>query len=239
MRSLNDRLRRTADVALIVIAAPVWVPAIAMVGAAVLVTSGRPVFFIQERVGLGGEVFEMRKFRSMRNGKNALIPDPDRITAIGRILRRTSLDELPQILNVAEGSMSLVGPRPLLTQQVSMLSPTQRRRLDVLPGLTGLAQINGRNALSWEQRFCYDLDWVKNPSLWHYFRILSQTAPTVLSGDGVTGHDAGDRFVIDLENAGLHAAGMTPLETVDLDVLASDDHDTYEAKHLYQAKHAA
>ena len=153
----SGRARRAADIALIAASAPLWMPVMAVVAAAVLVTSGRPIFFTQDRVGRNGETFSMRKFRSMRNGNNPVIPDPNRITAIGAILRRTSLDELPQLFSVLDGSMSLVGPRPLLPQQLSALTPTQHLRFTVPPGLTGLAQVNGRNQLSWDERFEFDL----------------------------------------------------------------------------------
>lgn len=204
----QSRLRRAADLLLVTLTAPLWVPILVVLAALVLVTSGRPILFTHDRVGLHGDTFAMRKFRSMKNGDNPIIPDPDRITAIGRILRRTSLDELPQLMNVLEGSMSLVGPRPMLPSQLSSLTAEQRRRLHVLPGLTGLAQINGRNALSWDERFDHDIAWVDAPTLRAYATILSKTATTVLSGDGVTGHDANDPFV-------LHAVDEPQIDLVD------------------------
>ena len=191
----SGRARRAADIALIAASAPLWMPVMAVVAAAVLVTSGRPIFFTQDRVGRNGETFSMRKFRSMRNGNNPVIPDPNRITAIGAILRRTSLDELPQLFNVLDGSMSLVGPRPLLPQQLSALTPTQHLRFTVPPGLTGLAQVNGRNQLSWDERFEFDLAWAECPSLRRYVSILAQTRDTVISGEGVDGHDENDRLI--------------------------------------------
>ncbi len=209
----HHQLRRVADLTLIIVASPLWVPVLLALALAVVVTSGRPILFIQDRVGQHGNTFAMRKFRSMKNGNNPLIPDPDRITGIGTILRRTSLDELPQLLNVLEGSMSLVGPRPMLPPQVAELTATQRGRLTVLPGLTGLAQINGRNDLTWEQRFSYDLEWARNPSLSSYAMILAKTASTVISGDGVTGHDADDRF----------AQAVTDIANLDLAALQLDD----------------
>ena len=194
-RFISGGARRLVDISLIAVTAPIWVPVIGAVSAAVLVTSGRPVFFNQERVGRNGETFSMRKFRSMRNGENPVIPDPGRITAIGAILRRTSLDELPQLINVLDGSMSLVGPRPLLPEQLSALSSTQLLRFTVRPGLTGLAQVNGRNELSWDERFEFDLEWAKRPTLRRYLSILAQTRETVVSGEGIEGHDHNDRVI--------------------------------------------
>ena len=120
----------------------------AVCAVAVRLTSPGPVLFRQERIGMGGEPFEMVKFRSMRHGVNPIFPDADRITRVGRLLRRTSLDELPNLINVARGEMSIVGPRPTLAYQVERYDDRQRNRLAVRPGLTGLAQVNGRNALS-------------------------------------------------------------------------------------------
>lgn len=195
----TQRRLRSADLLLIALAAPAWIPALGTIALGVLVTSGSPILFRQERVGRGGRTFSMYKFRSMRNGDNPLIPDPDRITPIGKFLRRTSLDELPQLLNVVEGSMSLVGPRPMLPSQQSALSETQSSRHAVRPGLTGLAQVNGRNALSWDERFIYDVRWAKAPSLRRYFSILSRTASTVLRGDGIDGHSTNDRVLIETD----------------------------------------
>ena len=146
------RGKRVVDVALLALVA---VPAAllgAVCAAAVRLTSSGPVLFRQERVGRDGAPFEMVKFRSMRAGVNPVFPDADRITPVGRILRRTSLDELPNLINVARGEMSVVGPRPTLAYQVERYDDRQRVRLDVRPGLTGLAQVNGRNELSWPAR---------------------------------------------------------------------------------------
>lgn len=199
-RSEVSHRRRRLDVAIIAISAPVWVPVMVTLCAAVLITSGRPVFFRQQRVGLNGETFTMIKFRSMRTGKNPLIPDPDRITRIGAVLRRTSLDELPQLLNVIRGEMSLVGPRPVLATQLTFMSQRHLRRHQVLPGMTGLAQINGRNTLAWDDRFELDLHWAQSPTLGRYLLILFRTINTVITGSGTTGHDPNDRLIVDLEN---------------------------------------
>jgi lipopolysaccharide/colanic/teichoic acid biosynthesis glycosyltransferase len=186
------RGKRLVDV---VVLALVAVPA-AAVGAvcalAVRLTSAGPVLFRQERVGLRGEPFEMLKFRSMRAGENPIFPDADRITAVGRLLRRTSLDELPNLLNVVRGEMSIVGPRPTLRYQVERYDDRQRHRLAVRPGLTGLAQVNGRNALSWPERIELDLEYVDTQSVLVDLRIMAATFGALLSGAGVEGHRTDD-----------------------------------------------
>jgi lipopolysaccharide/colanic/teichoic acid biosynthesis glycosyltransferase len=189
------RALRALDLALIGLSAVVWLPVVGLLSATVVLTSGRPIFFVQERAGQNGRPFPMVKFRSMKNGDNPLIPDPDRITRVGHLLRRTSLDELPQLLNVLRGSMSLVGPRPMLLTQVEALDDCQRRRLEARPGMTGLAQVSGRNELTWDERFTFDIEWVDEASPARYLWILARTARTVTSGSGVSGHRADDRVV--------------------------------------------
>ena len=162
----------------------------------VLITSRGPVFFRQERIGMGGEPFMVWKFRTMVDGDNPMFPDATRITSAGRILRRLSLDELPQLLNVAAGEMSVVGPRPTLAYQVERYDDHQRRRLAVRPGLTGLAQVNGRNSLSWGDRIDYDVTYVETQSIGTDLRIILQTATTILSGDGIEGHPTDDPLAV-------------------------------------------
>lgn len=164
----------------------------AVCAVAVRLTSPGPVLFLQSRVGKDGELFEVRKFRTMVAGDNPVFPDASRITAAGRILRRFSLDELPQLLNVARGEMSIVGPRPTLAYQVERYDDHQRRRLAVRPGLTGLAQVNGRNALGWAERIEFDVTYVKTQSVATDLRIIARTAATMLSGEGVEGHPTDD-----------------------------------------------
>ena len=142
------RLQRLLDWVVLIAASPVLVPIGLLIGACVGLTSRGPVLFLQERVGLNGERFEVYKFRSMVDGDNPLVPDPTRITRVGAVLRRWSLDELPQLLNVARGEMSTVGPRPTVASQVERYTQEQARRLTVRPGLTGLAQVSGRNSLA-------------------------------------------------------------------------------------------
>jgi lipopolysaccharide/colanic/teichoic acid biosynthesis glycosyltransferase len=159
---------------------------------AIKATSRGPVFFRQQRVGLGGRRFEVVKFRTMLMGDNPLIPDASRITLAGRLLRRLSLDELPQLLNVVAGDMSVVGPRPTLAYQVERYDHRQMGRLCVRPGLTGLAQVRGRNALSWAQRIDFDLEYIQTRSLWLDLRIIAATPGQLLGGSGVEGHDPND-----------------------------------------------
>lgn len=159
---------------------------------AVRATSPGPIFFLQERVGMNGEPFQVFKFRSMKDGDNPIIPDAAVITTVGKWLRRFSLDELPQLLNVARGDMSVVGPRPTLAYQVERYTEHQRQRLNVRPGLTGWAQINGRNALSWDRRIELDIEYVQQQSIGFDLRILAGTVGTVLTGYGAEGHAADD-----------------------------------------------
>ena len=150
---------------------------------------GSPVLFRHPRAGMGGRPFVMYKFRTMtddRDERGALLPDERRLTPTGIFMRRFSLDELPQLLNVLRGDMSLVGPRPLLVDYVPLYTPEQRRRLDVLPGITGWAQVNGRNALSWEQKFALDTWYVDHRSLALDVQILFLTAASVISGRGIS-----------------------------------------------------
>ena len=154
---------------------------------------GSPVFFRQVRPGLHGQPFEMVKFRTMtdeRGADGALLPDAQRLTPFGRFLRASSLDELPELWNVIKGDMSLVGPRPLLMEYLPLYAPEQARRHEVRPGITGWAQVNGRNAIGWEDKFALDVWYVENPSLWLDIKILWMTVRKVLVRDGISA--AGD-----------------------------------------------
>lgn len=192
------RGKRLVDLAVLVVVA---LPAL-MIGAvcalAVRLTSRGPVLFLQERVGMHGEPFVVWKFRTMLDGDNPIIPSADRITAVGRILRRTSLDELPQLVNVARGEMSIVGPRPTLAYQVERWTDRQKGRLAVRPGLTGLAQVRGRNDLSWPDRIELDLEYVATQSLRTDLGILGRTATAMISGEG-TGATAADDPIAGLD----------------------------------------
>lgn len=160
---------------------------------------GTPVFFRQRRPGLGGRPFGIVKFRTMTNRRDSrgeLLPDEVRLTRFGRFLRSTSLDELPELWNVLKGDMSFVGPRPLLMEYLPLYTARQARRHEVRPGLTGWAQVNGRNAISWEQKFEYDVWYVDNRSFWLDMKILWMTAIRVLRREGVSqqGHATMERF---------------------------------------------
>ena len=150
---------------------------------------GSPVFFRQVRPGLHGQPFEMVKFRTMtdaRGADGALLPDAVRLTPFGRFLRASSLDELPELWNVLKGEMSLVGPRPLLMEYLPLYTPQQYRRHEVRPGVTGWAQVNGRNAISWEEKFALDVWYVENQSFWLDVKILFLTVKKVLVKDGIS-----------------------------------------------------
>ena len=148
---------------------------------------GKP-FFFQQRPGLGGKIFSIIKFKTMNDRRSAngeLLPDAERLTAVGSFVRKTSLDEIPQLINVLKGDMSLVGPRPLLVEYLPLYNTRQKRRHDVRPGITGLAQVSGRNAISWQQKFEYDVEYIENISLWLDIKILWLTAMKVLKSEGI------------------------------------------------------
>ncbi|WP_429154411.1 sugar transferase [Aeromonas veronii] len=164
-------------------------PIIALVAWKIRQNLGSPVFFRQTRPGLNGKPFEMVKFRTMKDAKDAQgnsLPDAERMTPFGNKLRSSSLDELPELWNVLKGDMSLVGPRPLLMQYLPLYSKEQARRHEVLPGVTGWAQVNGRNAISWEDKFELDVWYVDNRSFWLDFKILLLTVKKVLIKDGIS-----------------------------------------------------
>jgi lipopolysaccharide/colanic/teichoic acid biosynthesis glycosyltransferase len=160
---------------------------------------GRPVLFTQARPGRHGRPFKMMKFRSMtdvRDDRGELLPDADRLPPFGRWLRNTSLDELPELINVLKGDMSLVGPRPLLMEYLPLYSPEQARRHEVRPGITGWAQINGRNAISWEERLALDVWYVDHRSFWLDLVILWRTVSKVFRAEGISapGHATVEKF---------------------------------------------
>lgn len=149
---------------------------------------GKPVIFKQQRPGLNGQPFYLYKFRTMtdeRDSNGILLPNEERHTAFGRLIRKFSLDELPQLVNVLKGDLSLVGPRPLLMEYLPLYSPEQARRHEVKPGITGWAQVNGRNAISWEDKFRFDVWYVDHQSLWLDIKILWRTLFKVLKSEGV------------------------------------------------------
>lgn len=196
---MTSLAKRTFDTFAAMVGLVLALPVIAVVALAIRVSMGRPVLFRQVRPGLKGEPFILFKFRTMTNETDEdgrLLPDEKRLTRLGRFLRSTSLDELPQLWNVLRGEMSLVGPRPLRMEYLPLYTPEQARRHDVRPGITGWAQVNGRNATTWEERFCYDVWYVDNQSFWLDMRILALTILRVLRREGVSheGHVTMPRF---------------------------------------------
>ena len=185
-------LKRMFDLLLAAGSAFLWIPLIILVGLCVRLKLGRPILFRQIRPGLRGRPFTIYKFRTMtdeRDGDGNLLPDGDRLTRLGRFLRKTSMDELPELFNVIKGEMSIVGPRPLLMQYLDRYTPEQARRHEVKPGITGWAQVNGRNAISWEEKFEYDVWYVDNWSLWLDVKIIAMTVMKVLKKEDITPPD--------------------------------------------------
>ena len=185
-------LKRVFDVSLVVTTAPLWLPFMIIVALFVRWNLGQPVLFRQERPGRAAKPFNLFKFRTMTNDVNAsgqLSPDDERLTPFGCFLRRSSLDELPELLNVLRGDMSLVGPRPLLMRYVERYTPQQFRRHEVKPGITGWAQVNGRNAISWSDKLAYDVWYVENRSLWLDIKILALTILKVVRREGISASD--------------------------------------------------
>lgn len=186
---MYDRIiKRSIDMMLSGIALIILSPVCVVLMILVRVKLGSPVFFAQERPGRHGKIFRMYKFRTMtdaRDEKGELLADEERLTDFGRMLRSTSLDELPELWNILKGDMSIVGPRPLLVRYLPRYNKRQRHRHDVRPGLTGWAQVNGRNAISWEQKFEYDIQYVKHESFLFDFIIVLMTIGKVLRRSGI------------------------------------------------------
>jgi sugar transferase EpsL len=182
-------MKRLFDLVLILLCLPLFLPILAVVAMLVRLNLGAPLFFRQKRPGLGGGTFEMIKFRTMtdkRDEAGNLLSDTKRLPTFGLFLRSTSLDEIPELLNVVKGEMSLVGPRPLLVEYLPLYSAGQARRHEVRPGITGWAQVNGRNALSWEEKFNLDVWYVDNQSIWLDIKILWLTVKKVLVRDAIS-----------------------------------------------------
>jgi sugar transferase EpsL len=180
--------KRAFDLAIAVLLITVLSPLMVVVAALVRLRLGAPVLFRQTRPGLSGRPFTIYKFRTMTDRRDAagkLLPDAQRLTGFGRFLRGTSLDELPELVNVLKGDMSLVGPRPLLPQYLARYSAAQARRHEALPGITGWAQVNGRNALTWEEKFKLDVWYVDHASFWLDLRILALTVARLFRREGI------------------------------------------------------
>ena len=182
-------LKRLLDIVIASSALVLLSPVYALVAYKVKKNLGSPVLFRQTRPGLHGQPFEMIKFRSMKDTLDTAgnpLPDSERLTPFGKMLRATSLDEMPELWNVIKGDMSIVGPRPLLMEYLPLYNSEQAKRHDVRPGITGYAQVNGRNAISWEKKFELDTWYVNNQSLWLDFKIMLKTVKKVLAKDDIS-----------------------------------------------------
>lgn len=180
--------KRFLDFILSLLAIIILLPVLLIVTVLVRIKLGSPVIFIQERPGKNEEIFKLYKFRTMTDEtdeKGNLLPDVKRLTKFGKFLRNSSLDELPELFNILKGDMSIVGPRPLLVKYLSLYNDFQRHRHDVRPGLTGLAQVNGRNATTWERRFEYDVEYVKNISFLTDIKVILLTVKSVIKHEGI------------------------------------------------------
>lgn len=186
-------LKRPLDFATAFAVLPFLLPVYIVLAVLVRVKLGKPVIFMQERPGKGGKIFKLYKFRTMtdeRDESGQLLPDERRLTAFGKLLRSTSLDELPELFNVLKGDMSLVGPRPLLVEYLPKYSERQARRHEVRPGITGLAQVHGRNAISWEEKFEWDIKYVDEVSFTGDIKIILRTVAAVLNHEGINSETA-------------------------------------------------
>jgi len=182
-------IKRVFDIILSLLLILIFSPIIVIVSIFIYFTMGEPILFRQIRPGLNEKLFTIYKFRTMNNKRDKngdLLPDKDRLSKIGKIIRSTSLDELPQLFNVLKGDMSFVGPRPLLEEYLPLYNEEQKRRHSVIPGITGWAQVNGRNAISWEDKFKYDVWYVDNQSFWLDMKILLMTFLKVIKRDGIS-----------------------------------------------------
>ncbi|MCG2786317.1 MAG: sugar transferase [Anaerolineae bacterium] len=193
-------LKQIFDILVALLGLALLSPLLLLIAALVRVFHGTPILFGQTRPGYKGTLFRIYKFRTMTNAHAAdgtLLPDAERLTALGRFLRASSLDELPELFNILRGEMSLVGPRPLLVQYLERYSPEQMRRHDVLPGITGWAQVNGRNALGWEEKFALDVWYVDNWSFRLDIQIIFLTLWKVIKREGISqpGHATAEEFM--------------------------------------------
>lgn len=192
-------IKRLIDFIVSVIVLIILSPIFFLVSVLLLIANNGDIFFIQQRPGKDGKIFKIIKFRTMNSKKDEkghLLPDADRLTKIGKIVRKTSLDEIPQLINVIKGDMSIIGPRPLLPNYLNLYNDFQRRRHDVKPGITGWAQVNGRNALSWEKKFEYDVWYVDHISFLIDVKIFLLTIYKVFKSEGVVqeGHVTSEEF---------------------------------------------
>lgn len=193
-------IKRLLDIVISLTALIILSPVMLIVAILVRIKLGSPVIFKQERPGKDEKIFKLYKFRSMSDKKDEngkLLPDSERLTKFGKILRATSLDELPELVNILKGEMSLIGPRPLAVCYLPYYNEEEKKRHSVRPGLTGLAQINGRNALNWEERFAYDIEYVENITFINDLKILFKTVYKVFKRDGVVTRGTGKTIDFD------------------------------------------
>lgn len=182
-------IKRPLDIFLSGLALIILSPILLLTTLVIKYKLGNPVIFSQERPGLNGKIFRIYKFRSMTNAKDSngkLLPDEERLTGFGKILRSTSLDELPELINIVKGDMAIVGPRPLLVEYLPRYNERQARRHEVRPGLTGYAQISGRNSLSWDEKFEGDVEYVEKITFWRDLKIMLETVKVVLGRSGIS-----------------------------------------------------
>lgn len=182
-------IKRFFDFILSLVAIIILSPVFIVIALLVRIKLGSPILFKQERPGLNEKIFKMYKFRTMTSEVDEdgnLLPDEVRLTSFGQLLRSTSLDELPELFNIFKGDMSIVGPRPLLVKYLPLYNDEQKHRHDVRPGLTGLAQVNGRNAISWEDKFKYDVEYTKNVTFMNDLKIIFETILKVIKRDGIS-----------------------------------------------------
>lgn len=195
-------IKRLLDIILSLIAIIITLPIFLIVGILVLIFIGSPVLFRQKRPGKNEKIFTMYKFRTMTNKKDKdgnLLPDELRLTKLGKVLRKTSLDEIPEFINILKGDMSFVGPRPLLVNYLPYYTEEEHHRHDVRPGLTGLAQISGRNLLNWDEKFRKDLEYVKNVTFIKDFKIVLKTFYTVIKREGINNQNSATMISLDSE----------------------------------------
>lgn len=195
----RDLFKPVIDFAVAFIAFVILSPVFLLVAIVLFIQNNGKPFFFQPRPGKNGKIFKVIKFKTMTDKKGPdgeLLPDAERVTSVGNFVRKSSLDEIPQLLNVVLGDMSLVGPRPLLIEYLPLYNEVQKRRHEVSPGITGWAQVNGRNAISWEQKFEYDVWYVKNISLALDIKILCKTVAKVFKSEGISadGHVSMEKF---------------------------------------------
>jgi undecaprenyl phosphate N,N'-diacetylbacillosamine 1-phosphate transferase len=183
-------IKAPIDIIVATLAIIIILPLLLLIALLLMIAQGGNPFFTQPRIGYREKIFRVIKFRTMNNkrGNNGeLLSDKERLTTVGSFIRKTSLDELPQLLNIAIGQMSFVGPRPLLLEYLPLYSEEQRRRHDVMPGITGWAQVNGRNSIAWRDKFAYDIWYVNHQSFWLDLRVIFITIVKVLKAEGISG----------------------------------------------------